>query len=783
MSQREIQEIQELRRHLEEEKRLREEEQQRRKEEQQLREEEQQRRKEEQQLREEEQRLRKQAEEQLRLQIQNTTLPEFLDACHSHLFLGLDIQRDKDSSTKGNPTNADRKLRPAKIREWTSFPDEQILIWDDLMKTDFVTERHFTPLVVLKEYGKEVRGRMLSSELDLSYFERQTVESRVASVIQQLYANPQLQQTFSLNGDVTFENHANTLTDDSNIARDMSSLSLSQKQPRRSSRLAAKSTSVGLSAQPSKRSRPRSRPRADQFCVYNNGLEGKVPAFIIEYKAPHKVSLSHIKAGLQDMDLNEVVRLQKDESPEAICRRAVAAVITQTFSYMIHAGLEYGYVCTGEVFIFLRVLHDDPSTVYYYLSVPEEDVGPTTGWTGNPSEDNRLHLTALGQVLAFTLRALRVPTRDIAWTNLAARNLDTWDMVYDDLLDEISEKDIPSSDFKAPTRSRNEYCRVSPVKTRSKSARVASCNYTQDTSSLSPDDDAGDDFDPNTPSRPPRERRFAYPPDARSISAAALPQGSGSKGKSRQYCSQQCLLGLIKGGTLDRQCPNVSDHGVDRHRLTPATLIHRLDRQFFSDNQQLDTQLGCESLHVHGSRGALFKITLWSHGYTFVGKGTPTEFVIGSKHEELIYSHLAPIQGVYVPVLLGSLRLRHPFSYDGIADIVHLMFMSYVGKPLANRRDLDRCQQIRKVEKSLQAIHRLNVLQGDPIPGNMVEEKGRVMFIDFERAKLQTRRVPLGGISPNHKRKREIYLQAESPNKHNHHDCFEREKQRMRRGL
>ncbi|KAL6239693.1 hypothetical protein BDW75DRAFT_101790 [Aspergillus navahoensis] len=110
---------------------------------------------------------------------------------------------------------------------------------------------------------------------------------------------------------------------------------------------------------------------------------------------------------------------------------------------MIHAGLEYGYVCTGEAFIFLRVLHDDPSTVYYYLSVPGEDVGPRTGWTGDLNCDNRLHLTALGQVLAFTLRALRVPTRDIAWTTWAVRRLETWVMVYDDLLDEISEEGHP----------------------------------------------------------------------------------------------------------------------------------------------------------------------------------------------------------------------------------------------------------------------------------------------------------------------------------------------------
>lgn len=57
------------------------------------------------------------AEDQLRLQTQQMTLPEFLDACHTYLFLGLSIQKNKDSSTKGDPANANRKLRPNKIRE------------------------------------------------------------------------------------------------------------------------------------------------------------------------------------------------------------------------------------------------------------------------------------------------------------------------------------------------------------------------------------------------------------------------------------------------------------------------------------------------------------------------------------------------------------------------------------------------------------------------------------------------------------------------------------------
>lgn len=41
------------------------------------------------------------------------------------------------------------------------------------MNIKFVNERHCTPLLALKEYGREVRERMVSSELDLSYFQRQ----------------------------------------------------------------------------------------------------------------------------------------------------------------------------------------------------------------------------------------------------------------------------------------------------------------------------------------------------------------------------------------------------------------------------------------------------------------------------------------------------------------------------------------------------------------------------------------------------------------------------------
>lgn len=64
--------------------------------------------------------------------------------------------------------------------------------------------------------------------------------------------------------------------------------------------------------------------------MYNKGLERKMPAFAIEYKALHKLSTAHIKAGLQDMELDQVVLYQEGEKPEDIYRRIVAAVITNT---------------------------------------------------------------------------------------------------------------------------------------------------------------------------------------------------------------------------------------------------------------------------------------------------------------------------------------------------------------------------------------------------------------------------------------------------------------------
>lgn len=88
--------------------------------------------------------------------LRNTTLPEFLNACHEDLFCGLDLQQDKDSSTKDDPANAGKQVRPKRIEKWRDFPEEQIRVWRDIMDSEFVTERHFTSLPILKGFVTEV---------------------------------------------------------------------------------------------------------------------------------------------------------------------------------------------------------------------------------------------------------------------------------------------------------------------------------------------------------------------------------------------------------------------------------------------------------------------------------------------------------------------------------------------------------------------------------------------------------------------------------------------------
>ena len=696
--------------------------------------------------------------EESKILLQRTNLFEYLAACHSELFMNLSVS-DKNSSTSGNPANAKKKIRPNRICHWDSFASEQEEIWAALMASDFAEERHFFCLNTIKETRDYIKRRPIGSELDLNNRHSQVIDSHVEEIIRRLYENAELRKHFSLKGNVFFENHANTLSPE-DITNELESMSLTGADSLPSSRQhiyeTAKTTRLrGSRRKPAGREAVSSRPSADQFCVYNVANEDgeqRIPAFVVEYKAPREVTLGHVYAGLCDMDVDDLVKASRSKHPSFHHRRLIAALITQVFSYMVRLGVEFGCISTGIAFIFLRI-PDDPRTVQYYVSVPKGDVGESTRWTHDTSSENRLHLTAVGQMLAFTLRALKTPPRSQIWRNHAISQLETWTVSAEEILENVSGDEL-SSDYQPPQK--DDYIRMSPVRLQPRVTELAKtqcrsyqARIRQDYGDNSDSDSSGPkDADADTPCLPRHTTRRS-----RRIQTCSSKTTNGKFSTSRterSYCTHSCLLGLVAGGLLDKNCPNVKLHGEGaRHVIQYRSFLQRMRQQLFANPDE-----GCEEFGRPGSRGVLFKVRLLSHGYTMVAKGTVSNFIPFLKHEASIYCKLRPIQGKHVPVCVGSIDLKRPWFYQGFAEVVHMMFLSFCGRPFSQVAGVERASFKGAIKQSLQAVHELGVLHCDAEARNLLWHEGQVLVIDFERAKIVEQRHALGNISSNKVRQR-----------------------------
>ncbi|KAI1839412.1 hypothetical protein JX266_014377, partial [Neoarthrinium moseri] len=448
------------------------------------------------------------------------------------------------------------------------------------------------------------------------------------------------------------------------------------------------------------RAPPRARPkvkgmgnRADQFCIYKNADGQRVPVAAIEYKPPHKVSQGEILRGLRStIEPKRDVIHQDGEGFAFESRRLAAAVVTQLFSYMVGKSLRYGYICTGEVFVFLHI-PEGPGTVRYAISVPNMDV--------MDDDENRLHRTAVSQVFAFLLQAIVADPAPQCWSDAAA-DLETWPVEVDNrqlespprLPQTKAEKRAEKrAESKAEGRSYTSQewkgFERSPIRTR------ASCNPSQPGSGRQA---GGDDDDNNDDNRPPSPSPGVISQGGPSGSAvrrvtrashssqgghhkAPSGQNRGEIGRqriqARPYCTQQCLLGLLHGRPMDLRCPNFKDHGP--LHLNQSALICRMRDQLASDR---GPDADCAPLHVKGALGALFKLRLSSHGYTFVAKGMQQSHVERLRHEHEVYAQLLPIQGETVPVCLGMTDLVLPYYHD-CGAYTHFLFLSWGGVPLS----------------------------------------------------------------------------------------------------
>ena len=657
----------------------------------------------------------------------NTDFPVFLELCHKLLSKDLLVQSDRSLTTKGSITNPKGKKYPSRLRLWDDFPQQQQRYFDVAYSLLYPSDRNpptaFASRSAIEDLGRILYRRPLASEKDLESYERFAVEEKVKDILGQLMSIPEAQPLLNGCKELEFENHLNSLSEN---AEDV----LERQK----------------------------RSRIDQACVFRNIDGNRSLSFVREYKAPHKLTVEYLRAGLRHMDVREdvVQRLTiPQESEEKLnynADRLVASAVTQTFEYMIDNGLEYSSIATGVAEVYLRIDEDDPETVCYYLAEPRLDVGDADEF------GFRYPFTAIGRLLAFTLMAMHSPQRSQAWRSEATQSLHVWNEDFEDVLHKISPEERratpPSSVYKPPTYPVDV---GSPCLTRKRAlaslGEVVNLSF-QSTSSSS----EGSGYEAHRPTAAfQTPSRHGGPAKRKRTST----QGTAGRNESRQFCTHKCLLGLKRGQRLDPACPN-----VEQHRRRCEDRFHHLDLRSF--NQLLHLQLvadmdcNCQPLGKQGARGALFKVTLSSHGYTFVAKGTVEAFVVDLRHEGSIYDWLQSLQGSAIPVYLGNIDLERTYFLDVGVKIIHMMFMSWGGHNLYEQTPSAPPARLeQEKQRSMSEIRRLGVLHKDKRLANMLwdESQQRVLLIDFERSAFQAVKRPkdsievLQELSPNKKRR------------------------------
>lgn len=672
-----------------------------------------------------------QAEEKIR----STTFEEVLKACHELACL-MTVETNKAKSTQGSTTSPKDKCCPTELKSWKEFPEIQQNLFaefsDALHPVGGTSPELFNSRSFIEELGRTiVKRQRIGSEATLRVYHSVAVEVFVAEIVSKLVDYPRYGRGLGLGKGVSFENHTNTLSDlgEEVLAR-LPSLTSSKKY------------------------HPQNPTYADQICVSHDKADHEELLYIIEYKAPHKLTKETLRVGLRDMQLSaEVIQRQTiptdpQEKFQYHADRFVAAATTQTYLYMLESGLEYSCIITGEAMVFLRIRKEEPNTLYYHLAEPKEEV--QTGDTFQHS------LTAVSQLLSFCLLSIRSTRRNQQWRDASIRGALTWTIDWKQILRGISEDDdmeAPPSAYKARTYKKLDR---SPYNMRSRPTQPSSsgCDPNQKTLPDDRDDPNGDsDGGPENISTPSKRKEPRASATREGQRRRGTKDSSSAGNQHRQYCTHGCLLGLVQRSALDRSCPNAR-----LHRRGKKGRTHLLNRQQFSDlvQRQLATDMdhNLKELKKQGIRGALFQIILESHGYVFVAKATCEVFVPDLQHEGRMYDRLQSLQGKMIPVYLGNIDLDRPWR-DLHVRLTHMLLMSWAGERAAKVDDVKNLRvQIKQFEARIQ---RLGVVHNDLIPANILwnDQLQSLMFIDFEAA-TEVRREAVQELSNNRKRKQSV---------------------------
>lgn len=613
-----------------------------------------------------------------------TTFLELIQKSHEAFVDTLHVESDPTKATTGKTSKVTDKFHPVKLKRWLEFLELRTKTFDR-MRSFFESEKEerqrfgFSPDQL--EGNAAAAPSNISCEQDLRNYLSHYPEPSIKRIFARLIEIPGARQEFGLGDKMTFENHthfdfgSNTL----DILPEDVHLEAAEHQ--------VKDT--------------------DQLCVkhLNSGKPSAVAIF--EMKAPHKVTPELLTAGLYPVDdlrpsiskwVEEIGKtkqkkgtskqkedkLKNDEEKfQRAADKFVAMILTQTYHYMVRAGLGYGCIITGRAWVFLHIKEMEPDTLYFYHADPKAEVADDH----DIGSEFPYECTAVAQLSCICLMAHALPQYPQDWCAKIHAEAPRWGWKWENPPPEVDVAieaiDCPRPDAaKTPRHQITDlYRSVGPAPQPKPIVWSPGCKPEEKGTTSNSDESSTGSF--NDQDSPTTQRRAAMRDRARHSNTEhqndkqAPPKSSGTTTKY-DFCSQSCLRGLLDGTALDPRCPNFIHHPISnsgyKHDFTAPQLTQLLRSQF-----AMSLNHYCVDLGLHGRTGMLFKVTLASHGYTFVAKGSVRGFVASSEKEEQVYALLKERQGKSIPVHLGSFDLVRPWI-EPFFDIVHMLLLSWSGE-------------------------------------------------------------------------------------------------------
>ncbi|KAI6857979.1 hypothetical protein KC338_g6570 [Hortaea werneckii] len=644
--------------------------------------------------------------------MRKTTFDEYIKTCHDHLSKPLQVRCFSSRATNGGigvPTA--KYYCPTELRKWDSFDSQQAEIYNTvrryLQPADTAAPRLFTSILSLKDRGRRLCKDPLSGQGDLERVEQFGKELDTEDVVSELCKTATAREELGLGQGLKFRCHTNVLDEETSLGS---------------------ATLGGM--------------QRDQSCVHRLDGDSSSLLMIVDHKPPHKLSTANLCAGLRPMRLwedmvdTETVPTDRLEKLQYNATRLTGAALVQQYHLMIQEGLAYSCVSTGIALVSLHVPEDDPTTLCYHLSVPNEDVRLMH------QEDHTRPLTAVARLLCLSLMSCVSPLRSHAWRNHVKSNAHIWETDFEHVRAQIPDDQL----YETPPGS--EYVALSPVEPyegdlprhniRLTPASAPSPGARQDhsdhsSSSVSDVSAAACGYKRNhsqVTSSPPKDQARSFASPKQDGRGHAQPTAS-------PFCTQRCLLGLQKNDVLDTDCPNISCHRqgreTDRHLVDAGELVRMLKKQLDEDVDE-----HCEPLGECGATGAPFRLRCKSLGYTIIGKGTTSTLWNVVAREAQFYQILRSAQGSAIPVFLGELDMKQTFYLHGAGEIQHMLLMAWGGEP-PTKLQWDECPHVRKALKMSHAqIWKLGVRHGDLRRANVLwnEELNRLLIIDFHKSTL-----------------------------------------------